>query len=87
MHANATSTPTNEILEEGNIKVSETGESETLRSNATSVDRDLLEYVRRQMGREEITGEVIGNAILFEEEMRLNFADWEKAIEEMEVMC
>jgi hypothetical protein len=86
MHARMTSTPTDNISAEGNLKVSESGEFETLRTNAVSVDRDLLEYVRRQMGRKEITGEMIGNAILFEEEMHLNFADWEKEIEEMEVV-
>ena len=51
------------------IKVSEFGESETLRSNAANVEPDILEYVRKQMDRGAITGEVIGQAILFQEEM------------------
>ncbi len=51
------------------IKVSEIGESETLRRNAADVEPDILEYVRKQMNRGAITGEVIGQAILFQEEM------------------
>ena len=46
------------------------GEGVTLfRSNAANVDRGLLEYVRRQMHRATVTCEVIGAAVLFQEEM------------------
>ena len=51
------------------IKVSEFGKSGTLRRNAANVEPDILEYVRKQMDRGAITGEVIGQAILFQEEM------------------
>lgn len=37
--------------------------------NATRVEPDILEYVRRRMHRATATGEVIGQAILFQEEM------------------
>ncbi len=50
-------------------EVVESGESTTLRSNAKAVDRGVLEYVRKRMGREEISGEVIGNAIIYLEEI------------------
>jgi len=41
----------------------------TLRQHAIRVEPDILEYVRRQMNRGAVTGEVIGQAILFQEEM------------------
>ena len=61
--------PTEYRKEAEYIKVSEIGESGTLRRNAANVQPDILEYVRKQMDRGAITGEVIGQAILFQEEM------------------
>ena len=61
--------PTIENRNQKHIKVSEIGESETLRTNATNVESGILEYVRRQMHRATATGEVIGQAIVFQEEM------------------
>ena len=62
----------NPTIEGGSLvhkKVSEFGESGTLRRNAVNVEPDILEYVRKQMNRGAVTGEVIGQAILFQEEM------------------
>ncbi len=50
-------------------KVSEFGESGTLSRNAANVEPDILDYVRKQMHRATATCEVIGAAILFQEEM------------------
>lgn len=61
--------PTKENRNLEHIKVAEIGESVTLRRNAARVEPDLLEYVKRQMRRETATCEVIGQAILFQEEM------------------
>jgi hypothetical protein len=38
-------------------------------ANVTRVEHEILEYVRKQMHRATATGEVIGQAILFQEEM------------------
>ena len=51
------------------IKVVENAESMTLRTNGANVQPDILEYVRKSMSRGAVTGEVIGQAILFQEEM------------------
>lgn len=49
-------------------KVISNGEGIThIRFNAVNVDEGVLEYVRKQMHREEVTGEVIGEAIIFQE--------------------
>jgi hypothetical protein len=40
-----------------------------LRAKVGRIDKELVKYVAKQMRRPEITGEVIGNALLFEEEM------------------
>jgi len=50
-------------------KVVPFGEGTILRTNAADVEPDTLEYVRKQMNRGTVTGEVIGQAILFQEEM------------------
>ena len=50
-------------------KVGKSDELPTLRENVTRVEPDILEYVRKQMHRATATGEVIGQAILFQEEM------------------
>jgi hypothetical protein len=63
-------------------KVVESSEATTtFRPNATRVEPDILEYVRKQMHRGAVTGEVIGQAILFQEEM-----DREMRIIEAELM-
>ena len=38
-------------------------------ANVTRVEPDILEYVRKQMHRATVTCEVVGQAILFQEEM------------------
>lgn len=41
----------------------------TILRNVNRIDKGILAYVQRRMGRSEVTGEVIGEAINFEEEM------------------
>jgi hypothetical protein len=66
--------PSNYTLELGGNKV--VGEDKPtyqpttqLRAKVGRIDKELVKYVAKQMRRPEITGEVIGNALLFEEEM------------------
>lgn len=62
--------PTKENRSLKYIKVAKSDEfaAQDLR-NVTRVEPDILEYVRKQMHRVTVTCEVIGAAILFEEEM------------------
>ena len=65
--------PSNNELEVKGIKVVgedvPTQQPTTLRGKVGRIDRGILVYVAKQMGRSEVTGEVIGEAINFEEEM------------------
>jgi len=65
--------PSNESLGGGVNKVVgedvPTQQPATLKSKVGRIDRGILVYVAKQMGRVEITGEVIGQALLFQDEM------------------
>ncbi|MGB7532989.1 MAG: hypothetical protein WA977_08475 [Halobacteriota archaeon] len=70
MHAQHTSTPTDNISAEGNIKVAESDESAAQDlQNVTEIDGGILEYVRKQMHCRTITQEVRRQAALFQNEM------------------
>lgn len=65
--------PSNNELEIKGIKVVgedvPTQQPTTLRGEVGRIDRGVLQYVAKQMGRSEITGEVIGQTLLFQEEI------------------
>ena len=70
MHAEHTSTPTDNISAEGNIKGAESDESAAQDlSNVTEIDGGILEYVRERMHCKTITQEVRRQAAAFEREM------------------
>ena len=50
-------------------KVGKSDELPTLRGNVTRVEHNIIEYVRKQMHKATATCEVVGAAILFQEEM------------------
>ena len=68
--------PSNESLEVKDIKVVgedvPTPANNTLMGKVGRIDRGVLAYVAKQMGRSEITGEVIGKTLLFQEDMEVN---------------
>jgi hypothetical protein len=68
--------PSNGSLEVKDIKVVgkdvPTYQPTTLRGKVGRIDRGVLAYVAKQMGRSEITGEVIGKTLLFQEDMEVN---------------
>ena len=75
MHANAKpSTPIQHCLGEY-IKVAGSDEPVTHLGNVR-VDRIFLDYVRTQMGHEEVNGEVIGKTI----NMMAEYDEWEKEL-------
>ena len=70
MHAQHTSTPTDNISAEGNIKVAESDESAAQDlQNVTEIDGGIVEYVRERMRCKTITAEVRRQAASFEREM------------------
>ena len=70
MHAQHTSTPTDNISAEGNIKVAESDESAAqYLQNVTEIDGGILEYVRERMHCRTVTREVRRQAAAFEREM------------------
>ncbi len=70
MRGNKTSTPTVYNTAGKNKKVVGNDEpTTTLRSNVEDIDRGILDYVRTRMGRTEVTGEVIGQALVFQAEI------------------
>ena len=64
------------------IKVAGSDEPVTHLGNVR-VDPMFLDYVRTQMGHEEVNGEVIGEAL----KMIAEFDEWEKQLWEVEEVC